>query len=469
MVYTIDGGFTAEDIVNITGGSLKGNLASSVTQLSADSRDKNNGGLFVAIKGERFDGNDFIMEAVKNGAACYLTSRREAVCPDAAAIFVEDTITALGALANVHRRRINPVTIAVTGSVGKTTTKQFIYSVLNEKYNTHKTEGNFNTEIGLPLTLLQMTLQNNAAVLEFGMSRRGEISRLSHIAEPDIAVITNIGNSHIEYLGSRENIRDAKMEITDGLRSGGKLFLNGDEPLLAGVGGALYIAFETALKNNQADILIDAAASDIDGSIFDLYAFGEKIREIEIPVIGRHNIYNAAVAFGVGLTLGMSADDIRRGLQKFKNTGMRQNIYKSGLMTIIEDCYNASPESMVSSLAVLASITLQNRGRSVAVLGDMRELGGWSEPLHLGVGRFVADTCINLLFTFGGEAQLIAEGAKKAGMNPGSVFQFEDISDPGPLVAVLKNLLRDGDNILFKASRAIELERVVAGVTGAGR
>lgn len=469
MVYTIDGGFTAEDIVNITGGSLAGNSAVSVTQLTADSRDQNNGGLFVAIKGERFDGNDFITEAVNNGAACYLTSRRGPVYPDAAAVFVEDTVTALGALANAHRCRINPVTVAVTGSVGKTTTKQFIYSVLNEKYNTHKTEGNFNNEIGLPLTLLQLTHQNNAAVLEFGMSGRGEISRLSRIAEPDIAVITNIGNSHIEYLGSRENIRDAKMEITDGLRPGGRLFLNGDEPLLAGVGGAVYIAFETALKDRRADILIDAAASDIDGSIFDLNAFGEKIREIEIPAIGRHNIYNAAVAFGVGLTLGMTSDDIRRGLQKFKNTGMRQNIYKSGLMTVIEDCYNASPESMVSSLAVLASITLQNGGRSVAVLGDMRELGGWSESLHLGVGKYVADTRINLLFTFGGEAQLIAEGAKKAGMNPDSVFQFEDISDPRPLVAALKNLLRDGDNILFKASRAIELERAVAGVTGAGR
>lgn len=464
MLYTIDGGFTAEEIIHITGGSHKGILTAPITQLSTDSRDKNNGGLFIAIKGERFDGHDFIGEAVKNGAICYMTSRRENVDFAAAAVYVDDTVAALGALANAHRRRINPVTVAVTGSVGKTTTKQFIYSVLNETYNTHKTEGNLNNEIGLPLTLLQLTRQNDASVLEFGMSARGEISRLSRIAEPDIAVITNIGSSHIEYLGSREGIRDAKMEIADGLRPGGRLFLNGDEPLLAGIKGAIYITFDDMNINNIADISIGSAVSDIEGSIFDISAFGDKIREIEIPAIGRHNIYNAAVAFGVGLTLGMNGDDIRRGLQKFKNTGMRQNIYKSDGMTFIEDCYNASPESMASSLTVLAAITQQNGSRSVAVFGDMRELGGWSETLHLGVGRIAADTRVKLLFTFGEDARLIAEGAIKAGMNSDSVYIFEDISDPEPLIAALQNLLREGDTVLFKASRAIELERVVKAI-----
>jgi UDP-N-acetylmuramoyl-tripeptide--D-alanyl-D-alanine ligase len=460
MLYTIDGGFTAEEIVHITGGSLKGILTAPITQLSTDSRDKNNGGLFVAIKGERFDGHEFIGEAVKNGAVCYLTSRPDSGYYDAAAVLTDDTVAALGALANAHRRRIDPVTVAVTGSVGKTTTKQFIYSVLNEVYNTHKTEGNLNNEIGLPLTLLQLTKKNGASVLEFGMSARGEISRLSRIAEPDIAVITNIGSSHIEYLGSREGIRDAKMEIVEGLRPGGRLFLNGDEPLLDGVKDAIYITFDDR-NINTADITIGSAVSDIDGSIFDISAFGKKIRDIEIPVIGCHNIYNAAVAFGVGLTLNMCEDDIRRGLLKFKNTGMRQNIYKSDGMTIIEDCYNASPESMASSLAVLAAVSRQNGSRSIAVLGDMRELGGWSETLHLGVGRLAAESRVTLLFTFGEDAKLIAEGAAKAGMNSGSIYIFEDISDPKPLICALQNLLAEGDTVLFKASRAIELERVV--------
>lgn len=466
MVYTIDGGFSAQDIMNITGGSLTGNLSVPVTQLSSDSRDENKGGLFVAIKGEHFDGHDFIGEAIKNGASCYLSSHRGPVISDAAAFYVEDTVIALGALANAHRRRIDPVVVAVTGSVGKTTTKQFIYSVLCEKYNTHKTEGNFNNEIGMPLTLLQLKKEHNAAVLEFGMSGRGEISRLSRIAEPDIAVITNIGVSHIEYLGSRENIRDAKMEITDGLKKNGKLFFNGDEPLLAGVRDALYVGFEDAQKKRQSDISIDQPFSDISGSTFDLTAFGEKIREIKIPVIGLHNIYNAAVAAGVGLTLGMNTDEIRRGLLKFKNTGMRQNIYKSATMTVIEDCYNAGPESMASSLSVLSSIAKQNGGRSVAVLGDMLELGEWSEKQHLVTGRLAAEKKIDLLFTLGVRAQLIAQGAKKAGMNSGSVYSFDDASDIRLLVETLKNLLRDGDNILYKASRAIRMERVADAVNG---
>ncbi|MDD4772445.1 MAG: UDP-N-acetylmuramoyl-tripeptide--D-alanyl-D-alanine ligase [Eubacteriales bacterium] len=460
MICTVDGGFTAADIVNITGGILNGDLSGEITRLTLDSRDKNEGGLFVAVRGERFDGHDFIAEAIKNGAVCYLTSRHDPVFANAAAVYVEDTVQALGALANAHRRRINPVTVAVTGSVGKTTTRQFIFSVLNQKYRTHKTEGNFNNDIGLPLTLLRLTRRHNAAVLEFGMSGPGEIAGLSRMAEPDIAVITNIGNSHIEYLHSRENIRDAKMEIIHSLRPGGKLFLNGSEPLLAGVNGAIYVAFKGS--GPGSDISIDAASSGIEGSTFDLTAFGAKLRGLEIPAVGRHNIYNAAVACGVGLSLGMDEKDIRRGLGGFENIAMRQNIYKSGGKTIIEDCYNASPESMASSLEVLGSVARQNGGRSIAVLGDMRELGRWSESLHLGVGRMVADMHTDLLFTLGGEAMLIAEGAIKAGMNADSVYRFEDISDIRPLTAALKDRLREGDNLLFKASRSVELERVTA-------
>ncbi len=462
MIYTVEGGFTAEEIAKHTGGILTGSMAVPAGQLTLDSRDKNSGGLFVAIRGERFDGNDFIAEAVKNGAACCLTSRRGPAEPGTASVFTEDTTAALGALANAHRRRMNPVAAAVTGSVGKTTTKQFIYFVLSEKYGTHKTEGNFNNEIGLPLTLLQLTRMHGAAVLEFGMSGRGEISRLSRIAEPDIAVITNIGTSHIGYLGSRENIRDAKMEITDGLRPGGRLFLNGDEPLLAGVPGAVYTAFE----NTRADIMICEEKTAPDGSRFGLNAFGAGIRDIEIPAAGKHNIYNAAVAFGVGLALGLGEDEIRRGLLKFKNTGMRQNIYQADGMTVIEDCYNAAPESMASSLAVLGSLSRHSGGRSAAVLGDMRELGPWSETLHAGVGKLAAQAGVGLLFTFGREAAMIAEGAVKAGMDPDAVYRFDEISDPLPLAAALKDMLREGDSILFKASRAVQLERVVSAVFG---
>ena len=287
------------------------------------------------------------------------------------------------------------------------------------------------------------------------MSAKGEIARLSEIARPDIGVITNIGSSHIEYLGSREGIRDAKMEIVTGMPAGAPLLLNGDEPLLAGISGASYISFE----NPDAEIAIGAFRSDADGAVFDAEVFGRRMRELRIPAAGRHNVYNAAAAAGVGILMGVSEEEIRAGLEAFVNTGMRQRIRRIGAYTFIEDCYNAGPESMQSALRVLRDLSA--RGSGIAVLGDMKELGSYSAALHRQVGEAAAEAGLRALITFGEEAAAIADGAVGAGMRADDVFTVTDASHSEQAAALLCGLLRPGDTALFKASRAMALERVI--------
>jgi UDP-N-acetylmuramoyl-tripeptide--D-alanyl-D-alanine ligase len=347
--------------------------------------------------------------------------------------------------------------VAVTGSIGKTTTKEFIYAVLSEKFPTLKTEGNHNNQIGLPMTLLSLSHEHKAAVVELGMSAKGEIQYLSQMAAPNIAVITNIGTSHIEKLGSREGIRDAKLEITAGLQSGRALILNGDEPLLAGIPGATYVG----AKNRQSDVFVDNIITGENGSAFDLTIKGEKVESLVIPAVGEHNVMNAAIAYTVGVYSGMGEFEIRRGLRAYKTTGMRQNIYENGGRVILEDCYNAAPESMLASLKVLSDISTAKKLRPVAVLGDMRELGFYSREGHTCVGNAVANLSISLLFTFGKEAKVIAEAAIEQGMDRGSVFSFEDISNTEAIVAALKEKTGKGDMILFKGSRAVAMERLI--------
>ncbi|MGM9680862.1 MAG: UDP-N-acetylmuramoyl-tripeptide--D-alanyl-D-alanine ligase, partial [Eubacteriales bacterium] len=289
----------------------------------------------------------------------------------------------------------------------------------------------------------------------------GEIDELSRMTAPNIAVITNIGTSHIENLGSRVGIRDAKMEIANGLQPGGVLVLNGDEPLLAGVRGAYYVG----MKNRESDVFADNIVIGQNGTAFDLVINGERIESIVIPALGEHNVFNAAIAYTVGILAGMGEFEIRRGLKNYKTVGMRQNLYTSGERMILEDCYNAAPESMIASLKVLSQ-TAKLRGlRPVAVLGDMRELGSYSEEGHRQVGRAVAENQISLLFTFGGDAKWIAGSAIESGMPSDRVFVFEDLSDAKGLSDALIAKTGKGDILLFKASRAIRMERVVEEIT----
>jgi len=447
---------TMTEIASEIKGKITPSASGKVCGITTDSRDAGKGMMFIALKGQRVDGHDFIPDAIKRGAECALSERLIEGYEDKI-ILVDNTLAALGLLAQKHKEKINPTTVAVTGSVGKTTTKEFIYSVLAEKYYTHKSEGNHNNEIGLPMSIMSLAPHHKAAVYELAMSQRGEISYLSNIVKPDIAVITNIGSMHIENLGSREAIRDAKMEICDGLKKGGKLILNGDEPLLAGIEGAYYVAF----KNPNADLIISNIIEGEHGSAFDITIRGDKIESVVIPSLGEHNVFDAAVAYAVGILLGMSESEIRRGLMNFSNTGMRQNIYFVAGIKIIEDCYNAGPESMRAALNVLNNISERNGGRAVAVLGEMLELGEYAEAFHKEIGAAVVKSKVKHLYAIGKNAKYFVEGAVEKGMPIENISYFENPDDYEIIAKEIKKNLRPLDNILFKASRALMLERVI--------
>ena len=449
------------DVAKITNGELFYSCSATIKNLSLDSREIEEGTLFIAIKGERFDGHDYIGKAFEDGAAC-IVAERIPYKVKGNVILVDSTLDALGALARYHRRKVDPYTVAITGSVGKTTTKQFVYSVLKRKYHTHKTDQNFNNEIGLPLTVLKMERDVEALVLEMGMSFKGEIAHLSKIAEPDLAIITNIGNSHIENLGSREGIRDAKMEITEGLREKGRLLLNADEPLLADIENAIYVGID----NPDADYRAVNIAEDGSGISFDIVHDGHVCENLRINALGRHNVLNAAFAYAVGNRFKMNDDEIKAGLLEFENVAMRQNIYEFEGKTFVEDCYNASPESMKAALAVLCRTASFRGGRKVAVLGNMLELGRFSPELHREVGREAAQKEVDLLYCFGNDARDIAEGAKEAGMDPEKIVSIPDIFSVNELGDALKRDLQFGDIVLFKASRAVKLERVIEYLKG---
>lgn len=454
--------FTTDKIAGILGISTVAHA--DITSIVTDSREAESGGLFIAIKGERFDGHDYIEQALKRGAAAVIAERIPDGLPEdmAARILVTpNSVEAFGKVAKAYKDRIHPKTIAVTGSVGKTTTKEFVYAVANARYSTHKTSGNFNNEIGLPISILEMPKTAQTCVLELGMSGAGEISRMTRIATPDIAIITNIGNSHIENLGSRENICKAKLEILEGLSDKGTVILNADEPMLFAQKGKLDkdIIF-VSLQNPLADYRALNIREYDDGTEFDLVAGNRVVTNIRIPTIGRHNVYDATYAFAVGVLLGMSDREIELGLMSFKNTGMRQNIYEYGGYTVIEDCYNAGPESMKAAVEVLAGLGEKNSSKTIAVLGDMRELGEYSKQLHMEVGTLVASRQISHLVTYGKEAENIALGAINHALSPENI-SINSGDDPVSAAKTVYGLSSAGDVLLFKASRAVKLEHVI--------
>ncbi|MBE6643180.1 MAG: UDP-N-acetylmuramoyl-tripeptide--D-alanyl-D-alanine ligase [Ruminococcaceae bacterium] len=436
----------------------KTNCNVDIKSISIDSREVEDCTLFVAVRGENTDGHKYIDSAVKNGAVCVMCEE----LPDGFEgnyILVEDTVKAISDIATSCRERFGPFTVGVTGSVGKTTTKEFISYVLAEKYPTHKSGGNFNTVYGISLTLAALSSMHKAVVAEMGMSALGEISLLTNIARPDAAVITNIGTAHLEALGSRENIAKAKLEITEGLRENGTLVYNGDEPLLWDRRETFKNSISFGIKNEDADVFGYNVRSDGDKTYFDMRYKDEIHKNIALPTVGVHNVYNAMAAFSVGRLAGLSPDEIRRGLLNYRPSGMRQKIYDNNGYTIIEDCYNASPESMKASLSVLAELGKERR--TVAVLGEMRELGKTSDELHKSVGRYAAELKIDRLYTYGDSALEIAVGALEEGLDEEAIIGYNKILEPEGLAEILKNDLKKGDIVLFKASRAVALEKVI--------
>ena len=457
-----DSGLTLEAIAKFTKGTVSsGDPSLTAHDISIDSRTVQPGDAFVAIVGDRFDGHDYVSVAAEKGAIFAVVSRVPDSCP-IPCVVVPDTRAALGDIARGYKQFFRAFSVAVTGSVGKTTTKQFIYSVLDTKYKTNETKGNFNNEIGLPLTLLGLNASHKALVVEMGMSQRGEISALSKIAEPDISVITGIGTSHIEHLGSREAIRDAKMEIVDGMKAGGILILNGDDPLLRDVQADDICKITVGIDNNGCVYKAENIRMFGDHTIFDVRMHdGDLLTDLRINVIGKHNIYNALIACVVGVLLGVPEEKIRYGLLNFTPAEMRQAIVEKDGFTVIEDCYNASPESMNAGLDVLCRTAENKNARAVAVLGDMLELGHVSESAHFDIGNQAARCGVSRLITFGKAASKIAAGAIAAGMDESAITVIEDTENAEDAAKIIRATLQKGDVVLFKASRAIALERVI--------
>ena len=458
------GRLTADKVAEICGGTMY-NVGCEHKVLfetvCTDSREADNTSMFVAIRGERVDGHSYISNVVKAGCRCVIAERIPLDVKGIAVIVVQDSIRAIRDIAQYIKSQVDIKTVAVTGSVGKTTTKEFLSAVLDRKFNLYKTEGNFNSTIGMPMSMLELSQRNDAAVFEMGMSGLGEIEFMSEAAQPDIAVITNIGSSHLEMLGSRENICRAKMEITAGLKDGGTLFLNGDEPLLQGHESERYNVRYFGMKNEECDYFASNIRNTETGLVFDMRTPAGEYKDIAINLAGSHNVYNAMVAFSVGIRMDMSEEAIREGLLSYRAAKMRQNIYNVGGITVIEDCYNASPESMNAAINVLGDTAKVKGGRMIALLGDMRELGTTTATLHAGVGSYLAQKKADYLFTYGElSSQNLADGALKNGMDENHIFR-SPITDAEAVGQKLLSVLKEGDVLLVKASRGLAAENVL--------
>ncbi len=420
--------------------------------VAVDSRKIREGNLFVCFRGARVDGHDFISQAVSAGAAAALCERR--LDADIPQLVVDSSVLALQQFAADYRRSLDVKITAVTGSVGKTSTKEFIYAVLSRRFPTHKTYGNMNSETGLPITLLGIKPSDRAAVVELGMSALGEIKALSDIANPDVAVITNIGFSHIESLGSQQNILRAKLEIIDGLKKDGVLILNADDQFLRQAKEALYGSRQIltfGIDSTDCDVRAESVCCADGGQDFILHFPGNTFRA-KILCEGRHNVYNALAAAAVGFCYGLDAQTVCDGLLDFRNAPMRQDCYDRDGFYIIEDCYNASP----ASVRAAADILSRRSGGKIAVLGDMLELGDYSESLHRQAGSCLRG--VDSVIAFGNFAIDYISGAVDAGVPPEKCLACSDASEAGRM---LYKIASESDNILVKASRGMRGEDVL--------
>lgn len=440
---------TTEEIARATGGTASGH--GEVTSVVIDNREAVPGSLFIAIKGERLDGHQFVDAAIHAGASAVMV-HKDMVCK-VPVIKVEETTQAFLDLAKSYREEYDIPVVALTGSVGKTTTKEMVWCVLNAKYNTHKTYKNWNNEIGLPKVLLRLEPEHTALVLELGMNHKGEISRLSKTALPDVGIITNVGVSHIENLGSREGILAAKLELLDGMKPGSPLILNKDNDMLATV------------DRDDFDIRWFAIHADADITAKDIEYLDDSTRftvvtkdgsaPVELPTTGEHNVYDALAAIAAGLAVDIPLEDAAAALKNYRPAGMRENVVEKGGVTVIEDCYNASPDSMKAMAETLTLKGAPGR-RKIAVIGDMLELGDYSEEAHALAGQYMAEAGVDLLITYGPMSKFAAESAREHGLL--RVFDFQDKE---ALTKRLTGMLKPGDVVAVKGSRGMQMEEII--------
>ena len=407
------------------------------------------GQLFIVLQGLR-DGHDYIPQAVEKGAAAVLCSR---VVGDYPAIVVEDPRIALGQIAREECRRIGCKVVGITGSVGKSTTKEMVATVLETAYRVSKTPVNHNNDIGMPMAILAMDEHTEVAVLEMGMNHFREMAYLSGIAQPDIAAIINIGTMHIEHLGSVEGIRQAKLEILEGMAPEGKLVLNGMDPMLRQL--PEEISQEVTYFGDEQDRCAVWARDirELDGMIRFEVVSPKEVFPVELPLEGLHFVADALAAITIGLMLDVPAGKIRESLALFRNMAGRQEIYEKNGYTIISDCYNAGPESMAAALKVLG----KKSGRRIAVLGDMLELGDCAAAEHDKIGRIAAHHA-DLVFAFGPNGIRVVSGAVAGGLSQSDVRAFDAREE---MAAHLKCIAKPGDVLLFKGSRGMHMELVL--------
>lgn len=415
------------------------------TGVSTDTRTIKPGDLFVAIKGENFDGAEYVDAAFEKGAACAVTSTTS---ENSRVITVEDPVKALGELARHHLSLHNVPVIAVTGSVGKTTVKDMLISVLGKKYKVHSTSGNKNNHIGLPMTIMNLNNNHDISVLEMGMSDLGEIDYLSYIASPDHAIITNIGMSHIGILGSRENILKAKSEVMNHMKDGGIVLVNGDDNLLADLEVPNRLKIQRFGKSDYCDFRVQDISAEENGNC----SFTSGGTRFILPVPGAHNAINAMAVIAMARMLDVCERDIQKGLLEFSQSRMRMNIYEKKDIKYINDAYNANPQSMIAALDILGT----SKGRKIAVLGDMLEMGIFSANEHVKIGAYAA-AIADILLLCGNEAENMRTGALESGAKC-AIQTFETSADAA---AVLRKTASPGDTVLVKGSRGMKMENVL--------
>ena len=425
----------------------------AIDLVTTDSREVRPGCIFVAFPGEKFDGHDFAAKALAEGAEYVVLNHPVDSVPAEKTVLCPDSYRAMMTLGANYRSQFHPKVVGVTGSVGKTTTKQMTYAAIAGFGSTIKTEGNQNNELGLPRTLFRIGKETEYAVVEMGMSHLGEIERLSQCARPDAGIITCIGVSHIGNLGSQENICKAKLEICAGLKNGAPLVLNGDDPFLRKAklpGHVRPIWF--SLGDEDADVCALNIRQEGDGMTFTLEDGEEDTTEVHIPAMGRHNVANALAAYTAATRLGLSAKKVIAGLEQFQQTGMRQKVVHSKGVDVIEDCYNANPDSMKAALAMFREYPCKRR---FALLGDMLELGEMSGPAHAEAGRQAAEYGVDVLLCYGPESARMAEAAGAAGVKAAHVASYREAAD------ALLSQMQPGDALLVKASRGMALEKAL--------
>ena len=449
---------TLFNIAKACNGKLYNEGSITMTEVSGvviDSRLVGKDFLFIATMGEKVDGHDYINAAISKGAmavVCEKTPANKAI----PYILVKDSLQALKSIATWYRMQLNITVVGITGSVGKTSTKEFVSSVLSQRYSVLKTEGNFNNEIGLPITILKIRDEHEIAVLEMGISDFGEMHRLSEIAKPDYCLLTNIGQCHLEQLGSREGILRAKSEIFDFISSDGGIILNGDDDMLStihDVGGISPVRYGiSTISDVYAD---DIITNGLLGSSYNIHIHDKSLAIIS-SMPGYHMILNALAAATVGMVLGLTGEEITQGIEQIQPVSGRNNIIRHEKWTIIDDCYNANPVSMKAALDLLE----MSDTRKVAILGDMGELGKSEKELHKEIGMYAAKKDLDIIICVGSLSTFMYEGAKEISPDKADKLYHFDTQDE--LIEALPDLLLMGDTILVKASHFMGFDNIVS-------